>query len=75
MNYLLSYAADIIFGSTNKKFYKECGDMMSREFEMSMIGELNYFFGFQIKQLKKKGTFFHQEKYTKDIFKKFKMDD
>ena len=47
---------------------------MAREFEMSMIGELNFFFGFQIKQLKE-GTFIHQEKYTKDILKTFKMDD
>ena len=41
---------------------------------MSMIGELNFFLGFQIKQLKE-GTFIHQEKYTRDILKKFKMDD
>jgi hypothetical protein len=68
------YVDDIIFGSTNKEFCKEFGDMMSREFEMSMIGELNYFLGFQIKQLKE-GTFIHQEKYTRDILKKFKMDD
>ena len=47
---------------------------MVREFEMSMIGELNFFLGFQIKQLKEV-TFIHQEKYTKDILKKFKMDD
>jgi hypothetical protein len=44
------------------------------EFEMSMIGELNFFLGFQVKQLKK-GTFIHQEKYTADILKKFKLDD
>ena len=48
--------------------------MMSKEFEMSMIGELNYFLGFQIKQLKE-GTFVHQEKYTRDILEKFKMDE
>ena len=47
---------------------------MSREFEMSMIGELTFFLGFQVKQLKE-GTFIHQEKYTKDILKKFKMDE
>jgi hypothetical protein len=46
---------------------------MSREFEMSMIGELNFFLGFQIKQLEE-GTFIHQEKYTNDILKKFKMN-
>jgi hypothetical protein len=39
-----------------------------------MIGELNFFLRFQIKQLKE-GTFIHQEKYTNDILKKFKMDD
>ena len=48
--------------------------MMSREFEMSMIGELTFFLGFQVKQLKE-GTFIYQEKYTKDILKKFKMNE
>jgi hypothetical protein len=41
---------------------------------MSTTGELNFFLGFQIKQLKE-GTFIHQEKYTNNILKKFKMDD
>ena len=48
--------------------------MMAKEFEMSMIGELNFFLGFQIKQLKE-GTFIYQEKYTRDLLKRFKMDD
>ncbi|WVZ80694.1 hypothetical protein U9M48_028151 [Paspalum notatum var. saurae] len=47
---------------------------MAKEFEMSMIGELTFFLGFQIKQLKE-GTFIYQEKYTRDILKRFKMDD
>jgi hypothetical protein len=47
---------------------------MSKEFEMSMMGELQFFLRLQIKQAKK-GTFVHQAKYTKDILKKFKMDD
>ncbi|WVZ79656.1 hypothetical protein U9M48_027211 [Paspalum notatum var. saurae] len=55
------YVDDIIFGCTNKKLSHEFGDMMSREFEMSMIGELNFFLGFQIKQVKG-GIFIHQEK-------------
>jgi hypothetical protein len=45
---------------------------MSREFEMSMIGELQFFLGLQIKQ-SKEGTFVHQAMYTKDIVRKFKM--
>jgi hypothetical protein len=39
-----------------------------------MMGELQFFLGLQIKQAKE-GTFVHQAKYTKDILKKFKMDD
>jgi hypothetical protein len=47
---------------------------LSKEFEMSMIGELQFFLRLQIKQVKE-GTFVHEAKYTKDILKKFKMDD
>jgi hypothetical protein len=47
---------------------------MSREFEMSMMGELQFFLGLQIKK-SKEGTFVHQAKYTKDIVRKFKMED
>jgi hypothetical protein len=41
---------------------------------MSMMGELQFFLGLQIKQ-SKEGTFVHQAKYTKDIVRKFKMQD
>jgi hypothetical protein len=47
---------------------------MSKEFEMSMIGELTFFLGFQVKQMKE-GNFLSQEKYTKDLLKRFKMED
>jgi hypothetical protein len=48
--------------------------MIANEFEMSMIGELSYFLGLQIKQLKN-GTFVSQGKYIKDMLKKFGMED
>ena len=48
--------------------------MMANEFEMSMIGELSYFLGLQIKQLKN-GIFVSQGKYIKDMLKKFGMDE
>ena len=48
--------------------------MMSREFAMSMIGELSFFLGLQIKQLND-GTFVCQSKYLKDILKKFGTKD
>jgi isopentenyldiphosphate isomerase len=41
---------------------------------MSMMGELAFFIGIQVKQMKQ-GTFVHQTKYTKDLTKKFSMDE
>jgi hypothetical protein len=46
------YVDDIIFGSTNNKFCEEISRIMTKRFEMSMMGELKFFLGFQIKQLK-----------------------
>jgi hypothetical protein len=47
---------------------------MMQKFEMSKMGELNYFLGFQVKQLKE-GTFISQTKYTQDLLKRFGMKD
>jgi hypothetical protein len=47
---------------------------MIQKFEMSMMGELKYFLGFQVKQLQE-GTFISQTKYIQDIFTKFGMKD
>jgi hypothetical protein len=41
---------------------------------MSMMGELTFFLGIQVKQMKQ-GTFVHQAKYTEDLIKKFNMDE
>ena len=46
------YVDDIIFGSSNEDSCKEFGELMSKEFEMSMIGELTFFLGFQVKQMR-----------------------
>jgi hypothetical protein len=48
--------------------------MMKKEFQMSMMGELTFFLGIQVKEMKQ-GTFVHQVKYTKDLIKKFVMVD
>jgi hypothetical protein len=68
------YVDDIIFGSTNKSTYEEFSRIMIQKFEMSMMGKLKYFLGFQIKQLQE-GTFISQTKYIQDILKKFGMKD
>jgi spore maturation protein CgeB len=68
------YVNDIIFGSTNQDFCEEFGKIMVNEFEMSMIRELSYFLGLQIKQIKN-DTFISQGKYIKDMIKKFGLHD
>ena len=68
------YVDDIIFGGSSHALVAKFADTMSREFEMSMMGELTFFLGLQIKQ-SKEGTFVHQGKYTKDVLKKFDMAD
>ena len=37
------YVDDIIFGVTNETLYKEFAKYLLGEFEMSMMGKLNYF--------------------------------
>jgi hypothetical protein len=64
---------DIIFSSTNKSFCDEVSKIMTDRFEMSMMGKLKFFLGFQIKQLQD-GTFISQNKYTHDLLKKFGME-
>jgi len=47
--------------------------MMRSEFEMSMMGGLNFFLGLQIKQTSN-GTMMHQQKYIKGLLKRFGME-
>jgi len=65
------YVDDIIFRSTNKKLCKDFELCIKEEFEMSMMGELNYFLVLQIKQ-RSDGIFVNQAKYTKELIKKFR---
>ena len=54
------YVDDIIFGSTNKSTCEEFSRIMVQKFEMSMMGDLKFFLGFQVKQLQE-GTFISQK--------------
>src|SRR4030042_2222587 len=47
---------------------------MQSEFEMSLVGELTYFLGLQIKQMEDT-IFISQSKYAKNIIKKFGMEN
>jgi hypothetical protein len=66
------YVDDIIFGGSFHTLVSKIQEMMESEFQMSMMGELTFFLGIQVKQMKQ-GTFLHQAKYTKDQMKKFNM--
>nr|AAX94887.1 retrotransposon protein, putative, Ty1-copia sub-class [Oryza sativa Japonica Group]ABA92936.1 retrotransposon protein, putative, Ty1-copia subclass [Oryza sativa Japonica Group] len=52
----------------------EFSSIMTKRFEMSMMGELTFFLALQVKQAQE-GTFISQTKYMKDILKKFGMED
>ncbi|GJR83320.1 retrovirus-related pol polyprotein from transposon TNT 1-94 [Tanacetum coccineum] len=68
------YVDNSIFGSTSPNLCDDFEKIMHVEFEMSMMGELNFFLGLQIKQMEDE-IFFNQSKYIKEMLKKFGLED
>ena len=68
------YVDNIIFGATNQSLCEHFAKEMQSEFEMSMMGELTFFLGLQVKQSKDE-VFINQAKYIKDMLKKFGFED
>nr|GEU59236.1 uncharacterized mitochondrial protein AtMg00810-like [Tanacetum cinerariifolium] len=68
------YVDDIIFGSTSQNLCDDFAKIMHDKFEMSMMGELNFFLGLQIKQMEDE-IFFNQSKYVKKMLRKFWLED
>nr|GEV95109.1 hypothetical protein [Tanacetum cinerariifolium] len=68
------YVDDIIFGSSNPQLCREFEALMHEKFQMSDMGELNFFLGLQVLQ-KEDGIFLSQDKYVGDILKKFGYSD
>ncbi|KAJ9551588.1 hypothetical protein OSB04_015633 [Centaurea solstitialis] len=66
------YVDDIIFGTTSKELCKKFETIMTQEFKMSMMGEINFFLGLQVKQFTD-GIFINQSKYIFDLLKKYDM--
>ncbi|XP_050890782.1 uncharacterized mitochondrial protein AtMg00810-like [Lathyrus oleraceus] len=58
---------------TGKEMVQHFVSQMQSEFEMSLVGELNYFLGLQIKEMDDT-IFISQSKYDKIIVKKFGME-
>jgi hypothetical protein len=53
------YVDDIVFGGSSKALVARFAEDVSREFEMSMMGELHFFLRLEIKQ-SEEGTFVHK---------------
>ncbi|GJU64432.1 retrovirus-related pol polyprotein from transposon TNT 1-94 [Tanacetum coccineum] len=68
------YVDDIIFRSTCQVICDDFSKITHDEFEMCMMGKLNFFLGLQIKQLEDE-IFFNQSKYIKEMLKKFCLED
>ena len=68
------YVDDIVFGSTNVKLCETFSKLMQSRYEISKMGELNFFLGLQVKQTSK-GIFINQSKYVKDLLKKFDLEN
>jgi hypothetical protein len=62
----------VIFGPTKNVFNEQFSKLMTDRFKMSTMGELKFFLGFEIKQLRQ-GTFINQATYLQDIIKRFGM--
>lgn len=67
------YVDNIVFGGMSQEMVDHFVKQMQDEFEMSMVGELSYFLGFQIRQLDKE-VFISQSKDGKNLVKKFGLE-
>jgi len=68
------YVDAIVFGGMSNMMVQHFIQQMQSEFEMSLVGELTYFLGLQVKQMEDT-IFISQSKYAKNIVKKFGMDN
>ncbi|GKB80866.1 retrovirus-related pol polyprotein from transposon TNT 1-94 [Tanacetum coccineum] len=68
------FQMDVKSAFLNDFINEEFAKIMHDEFEMSMMGELNFFLGLQIKQMED-GIFFNQFVYIKEMLKKFRLEE
>ena len=62
-----------VFGVTNDSLAYSFADEMKAMFDMSMVGELTYFLGLQVKQTGS-GIYINQAKYARNLVKRFEFD-
>ncbi|WVZ25754.1 hypothetical protein V8G54_004298 [Vigna mungo] len=67
------YVDDLFVTGSSIKEIEELKSLMKTEFEMTAMGKLNYFLGMEFFETSA-GLLMHQRKYTKDILRRFHMD-
>ncbi|GJT12879.1 retrovirus-related pol polyprotein from transposon TNT 1-94 [Tanacetum coccineum] len=67
------YVDDLIFIGNCQSMIDDLKKSMTREFEMTDIGLIYYYLGIEMKQTDE-GIFICQERYAKEILKRFDMD-
>jgi len=68
------YVDDIVFGGMSNQMVQNFVHQMQSDFEMSLVGELTYFLGLQVKKMEDM-VFISQSKYAKNIVKKFGLEN
>nr|GFA83167.1 hypothetical protein [Tanacetum cinerariifolium] len=68
--YQMDVKSVFLYGTIDEELCREFEALMHKKFQMSTIGELNFFLGLQVIQ-KEDGIFLSQDKYIGDILKKF----
>ncbi|KAG9454467.1 hypothetical protein H6P81_007371 [Aristolochia fimbriata] len=68
------YVDDMIFTGNNPGMFEDFKNSMTKEFDMTDLGQMAYFIGVEIVQ-GDEGTFISQKKYASSILSRFKMDN
>jgi hypothetical protein len=68
------YVDDIMFGSDDDRLSQKFAKDRQNEFEMSLLREISFFLGLQIRQ-SNQGIFISQTKYIREMLKRFRMED
>nr|GEV50113.1 copia protein [Tanacetum cinerariifolium] len=72
--YQMDVKSAFLYGTIDEELCREFEALMHEKFQMSAMGELNFFLGLQVLQ-KEDGIFLSQDKYVGDILKKFGYSD
>lgn len=68
------YVDDLIYTGTSASLLEKFKSSMMEEFSMSDLGKMRFFLGVEVNQ-DEDGIFINQQKYAKEVLKRFGMED